>query len=246
MVSEGSVFQRADKKWCGKYKDAHGKWRYLYGKTKPEVRRKLRQALKDRDEGISPNKMTLGAFLESWLEDMRDVVSKRTWVEHESIVRLHLNPTIATKKLYLLAPNDIRRLYRSKLRSGLKPSRVRRIHVTLRRALKDAVRLRYIRHNPADDVTPPKETQPEINVLTPEQVKHLLSVARGDRYECAFVLAAVCGLRISEIAPLRWEDIHLQAGTLKIRRSVWRGQLQPTKTNSSRRTLKLPKLLPLS
>ena len=79
-------------------------------------------------------------------------------------------------------------------------------------------------------------------MLTPEQVKHLLSAARGDRYECAYVLAAVCGLRTSEIAAIRWEDVDVQSGTLKIRRSVWRGQLQPTKTNSSRRTLKLRKL----
>jgi len=133
MASEGSVFQRADGKWCAKWKDAQGKWRYLYASTKTEVRRKLRQALKDRDESISPNKMAVGTFLEPWLEDMLDVISKRTWVEHESIVWLHLNPTIRTKKLSLLAPDDIRGLYRSKVRFGSKPSRVRRIHVTLRR-----------------------------------------------------------------------------------------------------------------
>jgi integrase len=243
VSGEGSVYQRADGRWVAKYKDIRGTWRYIYRKSKAEAKKALRQALKDRDDGYLPaSKMTVGTFLDSWLVDMRDVVSKRTWVEHESIVRLHLNPTIGTKKLSQLAPDDIRGLYGSKVRSGLKPSRVRRIHVTLRRALKDAVLSRYIRHNPADAVTPPKETQPEINVLTPGQVKHLLSVARGERYECAYVLAAVCGLRTSEIAPLRWEDIDLQVGTLKIRRSVWRGQLQPNKTNSSRRTLKLPKL----
>lgn|SRR5215212_444402 len=90
-------------------------------------------SFKDRDEGISPNKMAVGTFLESWLEDMLDVISKRTWVEHESIVWLHLNLTIGTRKLSLLAPDDIRGLYRSKVRFGLKPSRVRRIHLTLRR-----------------------------------------------------------------------------------------------------------------
>jgi hypothetical protein len=38
MASEGSVFQRADKKWCGKWKDADGKWRYLYRKSKAEAK----------------------------------------------------------------------------------------------------------------------------------------------------------------------------------------------------------------
>ena len=38
MASGGSGFQRADKKWCGKWKDADGKWRYLYRKSKAEAK----------------------------------------------------------------------------------------------------------------------------------------------------------------------------------------------------------------
>jgi integrase len=240
MSAEGSVYQRKDGRWVAKWKDAHGKWRYSYYKTKTGAKQALRQALKDRDEGISPSKITISAYLNSWLEDMQDVVSKRTWLNHESIIRVHLEPTIGTKKLALLSPDDVRGLYRSKLRSGIKPSRVRRIHVTLSRALKDAVRSRYIRTNPATLVTPPQETQREINVLSPEQVKKLLAAARGDRLECAYVLAAVVGLRLSEVCGVRWEDINLDEGTLRIKRSVWRNKAQPTKNKSSRRTLKLP------
>jgi hypothetical protein len=166
------VFRRKDGLFCGKYKDSTGKWKYIYRKDKQAAKEALKQAIRDVEDSIVPvDKLSVGVYLNDWLEDMRDVVSKRTWVNHESIVRLHLNPTIGAKKLTKLSPGDIHGLYKSKLHSGLKPSRVRRIHVTLSRALKDAVRSRYIRTNPATLVTPPKETQPEINVLTPEQVK---------------------------------------------------------------------------
>jgi uncharacterized protein YcgL (UPF0745 family) len=47
-VSEGSVFVRGDGRVCAVYKDAKGQTRYLYAKTKTEVRRKLRQALSQR------------------------------------------------------------------------------------------------------------------------------------------------------------------------------------------------------
>ena len=53
-MSEGTVFQRSDGRWCAKYKDARGSWRYLYRKSKGEARKALRVALKDRDEGIIP------------------------------------------------------------------------------------------------------------------------------------------------------------------------------------------------
>jgi hypothetical protein len=45
--------------------------------------------------------------------------------------------------------------------------------------------------------SPPQEHQRETNVLAPEQVKRLLNAARGIE-EYAYVLAAVCALRISE------------------------------------------------
>ena len=52
-MSEGTIFQRSDGRWCAKYKDARGSWRYLYRKSKGEAREALRAALKDRDEGIT-------------------------------------------------------------------------------------------------------------------------------------------------------------------------------------------------
>jgi hypothetical protein len=64
-MCEGSVFLRADGKWCAKYKDARGKCRYLYRMSKAEAKEVLRQALKDRDEGIiPPSKMTVTNLLD--------------------------------------------------------------------------------------------------------------------------------------------------------------------------------------
>jgi integrase len=236
------VFQRADGCWVAKYRDAGGRWRYVYRKSKGEARKALRQALKDRDEGVSPSSMTVVAFLDSWLEGMRDMVSLRTWLNHEGIVRLHLKPTIGPKRLARLTPKDVHRLYKGKLADGLSPGRVRKIHVTLSRALKDAVRWRDLSRNVAAEVTPPKEYRREIRVLTPQQVKQLLDATRGDRLEAAYVLPATCGLRQSECLSLRFEDIDFARRTLKIRRTVWRNQVYPPKTPRSRRILKLPQI----
>ena len=156
-MSEGSVYQRADGRWVAKYRDANGKWRYLYRKGKAEARKALRQALKDRDEGVNPTSITVGAFLDSWLEEMRGVVTYRTWLNHEGIVRLHLQPTIGAKRLAKLTPKDVHGLYRTKLADGLSSGLVRKIHVTLSHALKDAVRWGDVDRNVAAEVTPPKE-----------------------------------------------------------------------------------------
>ncbi len=137
-MSEGTVFRRADGRWCAKWKDAHGDWRYLYRKGRREAKQALRAALKDRDEGTIPaTKMTVAALLKGWLEDTKDTVSYRTWVSHRGIVRLHLEPAIGGKPLARLTPKDVHDLHQRKLAEGLSPARVRKIHVTLNCALKD-------------------------------------------------------------------------------------------------------------
>jgi integrase len=79
-------------------------------------------------------------------------------------------------------------------------------------------------------------------VLTPEQVRRLLRTVRGQRWEGVFVLGAACGLRIGEVLSLRYEDVDMAAGTISIRRTLWKYNVYPPKTPSSRRTLKLPRV----
>jgi hypothetical protein len=78
-VSEGLVYQRKDGRYVAKWQDLTGKWCYLYRKTRTEAKQALRQALKDRDEGIVPaSKMTLNDLLASCLKDMQGTVSRKT------------------------------------------------------------------------------------------------------------------------------------------------------------------------
>jgi integrase len=81
-----------------------------------------------------------------------------------------------------------------------------------------------------------------MEILTPDQVKRLLACCHGDRLEGVYVLGATCGMRIGEVLGIKWEDIDLDKGTLMIKRTIWRGRVLPTKTNSSRRTIKLSRI----
>ncbi len=241
MASEGSVFQRADKKWCGKWKDASGKWRYLYRRTKAEAKTGLREALKDRDDNIIPaDRLTLNDALDAWLDEQRDRVSLRTWTNRESLVRMHVKPhPISTVRLTKLKADDLRAFYRVKSLT-LSPATVGRLHDVVKKSLNPYVKAKRIRSNPADDVKLPKEHQRELDVLKPEQLNRLLQTVRGNRYEGIIVLGAVCALRIGEALSSRYEDCDLSAGTISIRRTLWKGKVYPPKTPSSRRTLTMP------
>ena len=233
-----SVYQRKDGRWVGIYKDLEGSWRYVYRKTKPEAKQALSEAIKNQEEGISPDKLTVSDYLEDWLENQKGVVSVRTLIVKRGNLQVHIYPTLGNKQLSKLTSRDIRQIFQAK---DLKPRTINKILGTFSQALDDAVG-KYIRTNPAREIKRLRHPQEEIEILTPDQVKQLLECCRGDRLEGVFVLGATCGLRIGEALGVRFSDIDFDKGTLTIKRTIWRGKVLPTKTNSSRRTIKLPRI----
>jgi integrase len=241
-MSEGTVYRRKDGRWCAKWKDASGKWRYLYRKSKAEAKQALREALRDRDDNIVPaNKLTLNDALDAWLDSMRDTISERTYVNREALVRIHVQShPVGSLRLCNLTGDHLRCFYREKLQS-LSPSSVGQLHNAINSACRERVRAGTLRSNPVADVKPPRNQQSrDKDVLAPQQVKTLLDTVRGSRYEMVIVLGATCALRVGEALTLRWENVDLDAGTISIRHTLWKGKLYPPKTLQSRRTLKLP------
>ena len=97
---------------------------------------------------------------------------------------------------------------------------VRRIHATLHRALRDAVRWELIPRNPAGSADPPRARRPEINVWSPAQLRVFLRDAAGDRHYDLWLFYILTGVRRGEGLALQWSDVDLTAGTAAIRRSL--------------------------
>jgi integrase len=147
---EGTIYQRKDKRWVGMYTvdTLDGtKRKAVYGKSKKEVRVKLTEAISNRDKGLvfDAGNVSISEYLDRRLETIQSMVGERTWKRHESIVRLHIKPAIGRTKLATLNPLQVQSLYRAKSRSGaLAPGSVKRIHTTLHKALKQAVRWQMV------------------------------------------------------------------------------------------------------
>ena len=72
----------------------YSKRRYVYGKSKADVRAKLRKALADKEAGIAlAESLTVGAFMDRWLETVKDTVRPSPFKPYEAITRLHIKPT---------------------------------------------------------------------------------------------------------------------------------------------------------
>jgi integrase len=239
-AGEGSIYRRSDGRWVGQY-EVEGKRRYVYGQDREGVRARLTKALADRDAGMvfDSRNLTVCEYVPLWLDSIESAVGPRTWKRHEELTRLHVIPRLGSAKLDKLNAMQVQSLYRKKLDSGLSPTTVRKIHATLYKALKQAVRWQLVPRNVCESVTPPRAAKVEIEALTKEQVKGLLDTARTDGLYALYVLACTTGMRQGEILALKWDCVDFEAGTVRVKRTVWKGKVYPPKTPHSRRTIGL-------
>lgn len=111
-----------------------------------------------------------------------------------------------------------------------------------------AVDYELIDRNPVASLKLPRKTPKRDRRLTVEQAATLLEACKGTELAAPVFLSCVLGLRRGEIAGLKWEDLDRQRGELNIvrqrRASKGKGVIEKRlKTESSKRTLRLPKNL---
>ena len=248
---EGSIYERDDGRWAATlhlgYANGRRQRKTFYGPTRAAVKDKLVAAQRDLQAGIAPanEKLTLAAFLDSWLKDTAaQTVRPRTLERYEQIVAKHIVPTLGKTPVARLTPQQVQGLMKAKLAEGLAPGTVVYIRSTMRRALGYAVRWGAAGRNAAALTDPPHAVRAEPPMLSPADARKLLDVVRGDRLEALYAVAIACGLREGEAFALRWEDVDLDGGTLTVRHALLRmkGRLElaEPKTARSRRTIALP------
>ncbi len=249
--NEGSIFQRKDGRWVGQinqgWRDGKRVRKLIYGRTAAEVRELMTKALRERDLGMlgaSGSTPTTQRFLEDWLASVKSSLRIRSYERYAGIIGKHLVPSIGRLKLDKLTPAHVQVLLDSKLSAGLAPRSVQSIRIVLGAALKQGVRWQMVPRNVAELVSGPRVQNREMQVLSPEQARAFLMACQGERLHALYLLALSTGLRRGELLALKWEDMDLDAGTLRVHRSLGRSSSQgiviaEPKTTQGRRTVRL-------
>lgn len=163
----------------------------------------------------------LTTFLsEQWLPAIKPTVRQTTWFGYRLHVIRHISPRIGHLPLREITPSILNELYRTLLKDGrlrrqgaLTTSTVRRIHATLRRALRDATRWGFIESNPAVSSDPPRETSElhrQFVTWTAEELRRFLDHVRLDAHHPLWFLLGTTGLRRGEAVGLLWKNVDLE------------------------------------
>ncbi len=254
--TEGSIHRHSSTGlWCAQVDlgivNGKRKRKAVYAKTKQEVREKLREVQYDQDQGlpIDRKRQTVAQYLTRWLED-KIVPNRRpnTVADYTNHVRKHIIPQIGHIQLAKLTPQDVEGLIQAVARKGLSVEMQRGTRKVLRSALTQAMKWGFVVRNVASLTDVPAAERFQAQPLTPEQALTLLDAAHGDRLLALYAAALLLGLRRGELLGLRWQDIDLDAGRLRVEvaQQISAGgklELAAPKTERSRRKLHLPAIL---
>ena len=210
---EGSIYQRkSDGLWMGVAHvgyDASGKplRRYVSSKKRPEVVKQLKELRRKIDDRqlLKEDGVNVAELFERWFNDvMRHQIAPSTFSNYQTVVRMHILPTLGRKKLSELTVSDVDKLLSLKTDSGLSPSTVRRVRAVLAQGLDQAIRWELVHRNVAALSRSPKMLRHEGRTLSPEQARHLLESLKGHHNEALYALMLSTGLRRGEALGLLW------------------------------------------
>lgn len=225
------------------------KQRSVTGKTQKEVREKLQALAVEVNSGTyqEPCRMTLGEWLNIWVENYLGACKPRTRQIYESDIRVHIKPALGAVRMENLMPHTVQTFYNALAsdkpdRPGLSAKTIKNIHGVLHQALKQAVLNGYIRTNPSDACTLPRGQKAEIKPLDEDDVAAFIRGIQGHPFEDLFLTTLFLGLREGEALGLTWDCVDLDNGVITVNKQLQLHQekglaayeLVPTKNSRSR------------
>lgn len=179
-----------------------------------------RELLNQLKQGLNLNasKTLYRDFMADYLRDKKAKVKKRTLDTYAGLINKHILPKLGDLALGEITPRHIQNLYNDILESGaLSEENLQKIHTLINESLKKAAGWDMIVKNPAAVVDRPSAPAKEMQYWTETESQIFLSVARTDRYYCAFLLAITTGMRQGEILGLRIQDVDTKNRMISVR-----------------------------
>ena len=232
------------------------KWHSFKG-TKREAQVECARLIAAMDEGayVEKNKLTIKQFLNDRLAawEAAKRIAPKSAERYRELLDGQILPHLGEKLLQKLTVKDVEDWHGTLISSGRKDGKggiaarsVGHAHRLLNRMLKEAQRFDLIVKNPiVDNESLPKVRQQEVQIVSEDQLPVLLEKIRGHKIEPVALLALFCGLRRGEILALKWGNIDLDRGLLRVRHSLEETRaggvrFKEPKSKAGRRDVTLP------
>jgi integrase len=226
----GSMRERTPGVWRLRVMTSRGQVERIFRGTQTAAREALNDLVAEKPSPAGPpaaatgSERTFGELLDKWLEHLKARGrAPKTLDENKREIETRIKPRLGGIPVTDLTAEHIDDAYSAWLAEGLSASTVHRHAAVTSAALTQGVKWGWLDANPAQKASAPTAA-PKRKLVTPgpDQVAKLIRAAEevDPIMATAVALAFITGGRRGELAALRWSDIDLEAGTVRIERSL--------------------------
>ena len=187
-----------------------------------------------------PDDVVFGQVAQQWAEIIKTRVEASTFANYQKVMNKRILPHFGNVPIASITSLQIE-VFISKMTCGSKTKM--NVLTPFRLVMKFAKKHKIIQVNPFADVEPIKKTKgSQARPLNLDEIRRFLD-AVDDYWRPMFVVLFFTGMRIAEVAGLKWKRVDLAQGIIQVRRNVVfvKGEAiyKAPKTDGSNRDVKL-------
>lgn len=209
-------------RYDARFVDRFGKRQSISGKDLKDVKRRYNEALYENEKQINiKQSIILDEWYSEWMNVYKfDVIRENTKRYYNQIYKKHISPTLGKLNLTDIDQLTIKKLIKKLKQDGYGYETQNKVKVVLIDIFNKALTNEYIRKNPAKGISVKRDEKKEVKVLSEEEQILFFDCAKGTFYNNLFVVAVSTGMRIGELAALRWSDIDWETNVIKVTRTL--------------------------
>lgn len=219
------ISQRKDGLYTARFTDKLGKRRQKYFKKLQECRNWLADAqFQDEHGNINAwDDMTVSAWFDYWIENFKaGNVKQNTIMNYKNRFSNSIEPYIGNMLLKDVKPMHCQNVLNQMADSNHKNSTIELVRTAMKMLFEGAVENEVINRNPITKsvkCTKGKESDKK-NALTVEQQRIFLETAKESSYYFQYAFVLQTGIRVGELAGLKWHDVDFDNRILHISRTT--------------------------
>lgn len=216
------IIQKKNGRYEARYVDRFGKRVSISGRDLKDVKKRYNEAIYENDKQINvKDNITLDEWYKEWMNVYKfDVIRENTKRHYNNVYYKHISPNFGNFQLGNITQYQIKKLIKELKSNGYQYETCNKVRILLIDIFNKAMINEYVRKNPAKGISLKRDEEKDVRVLSQEEQATFFDCCKGTFYDNLFVTAVSTGMRIGELAALRWTDVDWDSRVIHVTRTL--------------------------
>lgn len=216
------IIQKQNGRYEARFNNRFGKRISISGNNLKDVKKRYNEAIYEDEKEINiRDSIKLDNWYEKWMNVYKyDSIRDNTKRAYNQVYQKHISPILGKYNIQDITQLQIRELLKKKKKEGLGYETRNKIKILLVDIFNKAMIDQFVNRNPAKGITVKRDEERDVQVLSLEDQIAFFDCCKGTFYDNFFNVALQTGMRIGELAALRWKDVDWKNNVIHVTRTL--------------------------